>query len=167
MVLKKSKNMLTTGQQRGIISNRKGVILLSTIGSRIRKRREQLDLSQDELAKRLGFKSRSSINKIELDERNLTQSRIKAIADALETTPSYIMGWDELDEQVDLEKLRQDIQKEGEAEKIIINRYGKDVWDALCMYIQLDGEDRAEVRGMMKGLYRNDKYSIQDGLKNA
>lgn len=159
--------MLTTGQQRGIISNRKGVILLSTIGSRIRKRREQLDLSQDELAKRLGFKSRSSINKIELDERNLTQSRIKAIADALETTPSYIMGWDELDEQVDLEKLRQDIQKEGEAEKIIINRYGKDVWDALCMYIQLDGEDRAEVRGMMKGLYRNDKYSIQDGLKNA
>jgi transcriptional regulator with XRE-family HTH domain len=143
------------------------VILLSTIGSRIRKRREQLDLSQDELAKRLGFKSRSSINKIELDERNLTQSRIKAIADALETTPSYIMGWDELDEQVDLEKLIQDIQKEGEAEKIIINRYGKDVWDALCMYIQLDGEDRAEVRGMMKGLYRNDKYSIQDGLKNA
>ena len=138
---------------------------MSTIGNRIRKRREQLDLSQDELAKRLGFKSRSSINKIELDERNLTQSRIKAIADALETTPSYIMGWDELDEQVDLEKLRQDIQKEGEAEKIIINRYGKDVWDALCMYIQLDGEDRAEVRGMMKGLYRNDKYSIQDGLK--
>ena len=125
---------------------------MSTIGNRIRKRREQLDLSQDELAKRLGFKSRSSINKIELDERNLTQSRIKAIADALETTPSYIMGWDELDEQVDLEKLRQDIQKEGEAEKIIINRYGKDVWDALCMYIQLDGEDRAEVRGMMKGL---------------
>ena len=140
---------------------------MSTIGNRIRKRREQLDLSQDELTKRLGFKSRSSINKIELDERNLTQARIKAIADALETTPSYIMGWDELDEQVDLEKLRQDIQKEGEAEKIIINRYGKDVWDALCMYIQLDGEDRAEVRGMMKGLYRNDKYSIQDGLKNA
>ena len=140
---------------------------MSTIGNRIRKRREQLDLSQDELAKRLGFKSRSSINKIELDERNLTQSRIKAISDALETTPSYIMGWDELDEQVDLEKLRQDIQKEGEPEKIIINRYGKDVWDALCMYIQLDGEDRAEVRGMMKGLYRNDKYSIQDGLKNA
>ena len=140
---------------------------MSTIGSRIRKRREQLDLSQDELAKRLGFKSRSSINKIELDERNLTQSRIKAIADALETTPSYIMGWDELNEQVDLEKLRQDIQKEGEAEKIIVNRYGKDVWDALCMYIQLDAEDRAEVRGMMKGLYRNEKYSIQDGLKHA
>lgn len=137
------------------------------IGERIKIQREKLKMSQDELAKRIGYKSRSSINKIELGHYNLTQSKIKAIADALETTPSYIMGWDELDEQVDLEKLRQDIQKEGEAEKIIINRYGKDVWDALCMYIQLDGEDRAEVRGMMKGLYRNDKYSIQDGLKNA
>lgn len=68
---------------------------MSTIGARIRNRREQLGLSQEELGKRLGYKSRSSINKIELDQRNLTQSKIKAIADALETTPSYIMGWKE------------------------------------------------------------------------
>ena len=67
---------------------------MSTIGSRIRLRREKLGLTQDELGRRLGYKSRSSINKIELDQRNLTQSKIKAIADALETTPSYIMGWE-------------------------------------------------------------------------
>lgn len=67
---------------------------MSTIGSRIRKRREKLGLSQDELAKRLGYRSRSSINKIELDQRNLTQSKIKAIAEALDTTPSYVMGWE-------------------------------------------------------------------------
>lgn len=70
---------------------------MSTIGSRIRDRREELGLSQDELGKRLGYKSRSSINKIELDQRNLTQSKIKAIADALDTTPAYIMGWNEPD----------------------------------------------------------------------
>ena len=68
---------------------------MSTIGSRIRARREELNMSQDELGKRLGYKSRSSINKIELDQRNLTQSKIKAIADALDTTPAYIMGWEE------------------------------------------------------------------------
>lgn len=72
---------------------------MSTIGSRIRSRREELGLSQDELSRRLGYKSRSSINKIELDQRNLTQSKIKAIADTLETTPSYIMGWDESEQQ--------------------------------------------------------------------
>ena len=68
-----------------------------TIGNRIRIRREELQMSQDELARRIGYKSRSSINKIELDLYNLKQSKIKAIADALQTTPNYIMGWDEND----------------------------------------------------------------------
>ncbi len=66
-----------------------------TIGDRIKQRREQLQMTQDELAKRLGYKSRSSINKIELGQQNLTQSKIHAIATALETTPSFIMGWEE------------------------------------------------------------------------
>lgn len=79
---------------------------MSTIGSRIRNRREELGLSQDELGKRLGYKSRSSINKIELDQRNLTQSKIKAIAEALETTPAYIMGWNEPDQKLDKENLK-------------------------------------------------------------
>ena len=79
---------------------------MTTIGSRIRNRREELGLSQDELGKRLGYKSRSSINKIELDQRNLTQSKIKAIAEALETTPAYIMGWDEPDQKLDNENLK-------------------------------------------------------------
>lgn len=65
------------------------------IGNRIRDQREKLGISQDELSKRLGYKSRSSINKIELGERNLTQAKIKSIADALGTTPEYIMGWTE------------------------------------------------------------------------
>jgi len=53
-------------------------------------------MTQDELAKKLGYKSRSSINKIETEAHNLTQSKIKLIADALQTTPSYIMGWQEV-----------------------------------------------------------------------
>lgn len=84
---------------------------MSSIGSRIRTRREQLNLSQDELAKRLGYKSRSSINKIELDERNLTQSKIKSLADALETTPSYIMGWENKSGEIDLGLVYLDISK--------------------------------------------------------
>ena len=72
---------------------------MKSIGERIKIRREELGLSQEELGNRIGYKSRSSVNKIELDQRNLTQSKIKAIADALETTPSYIMGWDEKEEE--------------------------------------------------------------------
>lgn len=66
------------------------------IGDRIKNRREALNLSQDELAKRLGYKSRSSINKIERDASGLPQSKIAAIANALQTTPAYIMGWEEV-----------------------------------------------------------------------
>ena len=65
-----------------------------TIGQRVKLRREELGLSQEELAKRIGYKSKTSINKIELDFRNLTQSKIKAIADALEQRILH-HGWDE------------------------------------------------------------------------
>lgn len=65
-----------------------------TIGERIKQRREELKMSQDELAKKIGYKSRSSINKIELGLYNLKQPKIKAIAEALDTTPTFIMGWD-------------------------------------------------------------------------
>ena len=47
-----------------------------TIGQRIKRRREELQMSQEELANKIGYKSRSSINKIELDLYNLKQSKI-------------------------------------------------------------------------------------------
>lgn len=65
------------------------------IGQRIRKRREHLGISQKELALKIGYKDRSSVAKIENDGRNLPQDKIYAIAVALETTPAYIMGWEE------------------------------------------------------------------------
>ena len=66
-----------------------------TIAERIRARREELGMSQEELALKLGYKNRSSINKIEKSAQKLTQTKIMAVAKALETTPEYIMGWGE------------------------------------------------------------------------
>ena len=63
-----------------------------TIGQRIKQRREQLGLTQDELAKRVGYASRSSINKIELS-RDLPLNKVAKMATALDTSPSYLMGW--------------------------------------------------------------------------
>ena len=67
------------------------------IGDRIRQRRIELNMSQDELAKKVGYKSRSSINKIESDGRGLPQAKIVTLAKALETTPSYLMGWTDME----------------------------------------------------------------------
>ena len=65
-----------------------------TIGKRIKDLRTSLNMTQDELAKLTGYKSRSSIQKIESGERDITQSTIAAFAKALKVTPSVIMGWE-------------------------------------------------------------------------
>lgn len=62
---------------------------------RIRNRRNELNMSQDKLATKLGYKSRSTIAKIEAGINDIPQSKIKDFADALDTTPSYLMGWDD------------------------------------------------------------------------
>jgi len=60
---------------------------------RIRQRREELGMSQDEIAEKLGYKSRSTIAKIESGENDITQSKIVAFARVLDTSPAYLMGW--------------------------------------------------------------------------
>lgn len=63
------------------------------IGIRIKRKREELKLTQDELAKLLGYKSKSTINKIELGINDITQSKIALFAKVLHTTPAFLMGW--------------------------------------------------------------------------
>ena len=78
------------------------------IGDRIRLRREQLGLTQDELAQAMGYKSRSSINKIEKGVNEPPQSIIVNFAKILKTTPAYLMGWeDEQDKDTELSELMQ------------------------------------------------------------
>lgn len=66
-----------------------------TMGDRIRKARLEKGLSQAELAELLGYKSRSSINKIEVEGRDIPRSSIIKFAQVLGVTPSYLMGWEE------------------------------------------------------------------------
>ena len=59
---------------------------------RVRARRLELHMTQDELAKKMGYSSRVSINKIEMG-RPVSQKIITKLAEALEVTPSWLMGW--------------------------------------------------------------------------
>lgn len=61
----------------------------------IKQLREAKGLSQDELAKKTGYTSRSSIAKIEKGEVDLPRSKIIAFAEALDTTPAFLMGWED------------------------------------------------------------------------
>ena len=66
-----------------------------TFGQRVEKIRKEKGLTQDELAKRVGYTSRSTISKIERDERDVPRSAVTKLAEALEVKPSTLMGWED------------------------------------------------------------------------
>lgn len=66
-----------------------------TIYEKIKFLREKNGMSQQELANKVGFKTASAVNKIELGLRDINQSRILAFAKALNTTPNYLLNDDE------------------------------------------------------------------------
>lgn len=61
----------------------------------IKKRRLELELTQSDLAQRLGYSDKSMIAKIEKGAIDLPQSKITAFAKALNTSEIELMGWDE------------------------------------------------------------------------
>lgn len=65
------------------------------IFERIKKLRIEKGLSQEDLAKKVGYTHRSSIGKVETGLVDLSQSKIKAFAKALDVTPQYLMGWED------------------------------------------------------------------------
>lgn len=64
------------------------------LSERVRKKREELGWSQEELAFKMGYTSRTSINKIE-NGRPCSQKIIAKLADALMVSIPYLMGWTE------------------------------------------------------------------------
>lgn len=118
-----------------------------TIGQRIKQRREELEMSQEELAQKVGYKSRSSINKIELDIQQLTQRKIKAIADALNTTANYILG---IDEEVQ--------QQEQELCDLFSMCYGREAYSAVKKFLRLDPDDRQDIVDLMDSKLSRSKY---------
>ncbi len=118
-----------------------------TIGQRIKLKREELVMSQEDLALKIGYKSKSSINKIELGVQKLTQTKIKAIADALCTTTDYIMGWDE-----------ELAQKEKELCDLFSACHGQEAYTIVQLFLELDMYDRARIRERIETMLESDKY---------
>ena len=97
-----------------------------TIGERIKKRRTSLGISQVSLADKVGI-SKQSLYKYENGIiTNIPSDKISQIAAALDTTPSYLMGWDKEDDDATL------------SDRL------------LARYRELDDLDQAMVRRLLK-----------------
>lgn len=130
---------------------------LIEIGNRIKQLRLERDMSQDELAKRSGYGSRSTINKIELGINDIPQSKIKAIAEALGVCVGEILCWNDFDE----EHNSQQLQNEVNLIELIEQQHGKSTMEAFTMYAQLDVDDQGEIRGEMKQMLKSEKYAVK------
>lgn len=113
---------------------------MSSIGENISKRRKALGLTQEELAERMGYKSKSSINKIEMGVNDLPQRKIAAFALALETSPAVLMGWD--DEEAS-DKNTMIVQ--------LMNRMRKDArfYKTVCKVASLDDTQSASIEQLL------------------
>ena len=61
------------------------------IGAKIRERRQELGLTQQQLAEMVGYTSKSTINKIEKDIHDVNQTMLIKIADALKVSPTFFL----------------------------------------------------------------------------
>lgn len=86
-------------------------------GENLRRIRQAKGMSQEELAKALGYTNRSSINKIEIGRSNIPTDKIARMAEVLEVSPLELFegGEPPIEEETiipfDFNKLSEDNQK--------------------------------------------------------
>ena len=98
---------------------------METVGERIKKRREDLGLSQMQLAIKMGYNNRSAISRAETSGDDIGANRVKKFAEALNCTPAYLMGWKDVDfvvEDEDLEFVVEAYRHSDDATKEMVKR---------------------------------------------
>lgn len=68
------------------------------MGMRIKYRRKQLGMTQEDLCKKLSYHNRATLSKIETGHIDIPQSNIVELAVALDVSPLYLLG---LEDEVD------------------------------------------------------------------
>ena len=63
-----------------------------TVGERIKKRRLELGLTQEELALKMGYKGKTSVCVAENKGDNVTTTKVKKFAKALDISYNYLIG---------------------------------------------------------------------------
>lgn len=112
-----------------------------TVGDRIRLIRESKGLSQEDLAKKLGLKDKSSVCKIENAGDNISTRSIKRYANALDTSVARVMGWTDNDEVTDYII---DIEEQGM--KIVVEEQKKLGTTGLALRLALYNMSKPEIQ---------------------
>lgn len=118
------------------------------IGERIKLKREQSGMTQEELASKLGYKSKTTIAKIENGTNDIVQSKVRDFAKVLNTTIAYLMGW-----EVDVIQQKEEPSKRI-SEKWDIKFYEKKMLD---VFTQLSDDNKRKSVTYAENLLANQK----------
>lgn len=66
---------------------------MTITGDRIKEMRIKKGFSQEALGNLVGYKSRTTLNKIESGQSKISQDKVVQFAHVLGTTPQYLLGW--------------------------------------------------------------------------
>lgn len=93
-----------------------------TVADRIKRLREKRELTQLELAQRMGYKTKSAVSQLEASGDKITLKTVTRAANALGVPEAYLMGWydDEEDNNPIDTSTYSDLSPN---EQIIIERY--------------------------------------------
>lgn len=116
------------------------------IGANIKKRRIELGMTQRDLCKKMGYSNHSTIARIESGSIDLPQSKIVQFASALDTTPSYLMGWDE-----------EEVLRQAAMDAIILKEINKDedLKELIQMYLALPEGKKKTIKRMVEDYYND------------
>lgn len=133
---------------------------MSNIGNNIKARRTALKMTQEELAAKMGYKSKSTINKIELGINDIPQSKIVKFAEVLQTTPKVLMGWEEVTEEMQknsdiMVEITVRMGSDLEFREIVKRNYSDEDFFSLCKVLcKLDADQIASVRTMLGTFFK-------------
>ena len=130
------------------------------IGRRIRELRIKKGMSQEELAKAVGYtsnNSRSTINKVEQGQNDIVQSKLKAYAKALDVTVGYLLGIEDAD-GFDIAYNPGEVQLEVNAFDVVKQAYGKDAVELLQVFVQLNEIGQQKALEQINDLFEIKKY---------
>lgn len=122
-----------------ILVEKAGDTYMTNIGKNILNRRKELNLTQEELAIRMGYKSKSTINKIETGINDIPQSKIVKFAEVLQTTPADLMGWKEKIEEAPVKMAERHIE-------IIMDEDISDIFDD---FKKLDSKQKKMIKNLI------------------
>lgn len=126
-----------------------------TKGERIKQLRESANLTLEELAKKL-HTTKQTIYKYEKNiVTNIPSDRIEALAEVLDSTPDYIMGW---------EKITEEEEKKSDVMVDITIRIGADADFCEVVKRNLNDEDYFELCRMLCNLNQQQLAKVKKSL---